>query len=191
MAAYNISASRLINRNILVLKNLQPIVESINGAIFYKIDGLNLLGELTEETTIEIVKKAGVLEPIPSRVETDNILKGTKRIIVQEGNVYIGKGRKDDRSIIIVPLISDAPALANMIEYILLLTITFKENVPLAVKIKALGGKHERIKNIVQENSIIWDDQHLEIVEMHNLFGISAEKIGEYIVSRINGATHT
>ncbi|MBW1752280.1 MAG: hypothetical protein JRJ46_04090, partial [Deltaproteobacteria bacterium] len=55
----------------------------------------------------------------------------------------------------------------------------------------ALGGKHERIKNIVQENSIIWDDQHLDLVEMHNLFGISAEKIGEHIVSRINGSVHT
>ena len=191
LAAYNISTSQLINRNILVVKNLQPIIDRINGAIFYKIDGLNLLGELTEQTTIEIIKKAGVLEPIPSRVETDNILKGTKRIIVQEGNVYIGKGRKDDRSIIIIPLISDSPAKANMIEYILLLTIAFKENVPLAVKIKALGGKHERIKNIVQENSIIWDDQHLELVEIHNLFGISAEKIGEYIASRINGSAHT
>ena len=39
---------------------------------------------------IEIVKKEGVLKPIPSRVETDTILKGTKRIIVREGNVYIG-----------------------------------------------------------------------------------------------------
>ncbi len=187
LAAYNMSTSQLINRNILVLKNMQQIVDRINGAIFYRIDGLNLLGELTEETTIEIVKKAGVLAPIPSRVETDNILKGTKRIIVREGNVYIGKGRKDNRSIIIIPIISASPAKANMIEYILLLTIAFKENVPLAVKIKALGGKYERIKNIVQENSIIWDDQHLELVEMHNLFGISAEKIGEYIVSRLNG----
>ncbi len=190
LAVYNMSTSQLINRNILVLKNMQQIVDRINGAIFYRIDGLNLLGELTEETTIEIVKKAGVLAPIPSRVETDNILKGTKRIIVREGNVYIGKGRKDDRSIIVIPIISAAPAKANMIEYILLLTIAFKENVPLTVKIKALGGKYERIKNIVQENSIIWDDQHLELVEIHNLFGISAEKIGEYIVSRINGPAH-
>jgi glucosamine--fructose-6-phosphate aminotransferase (isomerizing) len=74
-----------------------------------------------------------------------------------------------------------------MIEYILLLTISFKENVPLPVKIKALGGKHERIKNIVQENSIKWDDQYIERVEMRDLFGLSAEKIGEFIVSKING----
>ena len=35
--------------------------------------------------------------------------------------------------------------------------------------------------------SIKWDDQYIELVEIHDLFGISAEKIGEYIVSKING----
>jgi len=182
---YNIHTSQLINRNIIVLKNLQEIVSDIKGAIFYRIGGLNLLGEPTDETTIEIIKKDGVLKPIPSRVETDSLLKGTKRIIVREGNVYIGKGRKDDRSIIVIPIISASPATPNMIEYMLLLNISFKENVPLTVKIKALGGKHERIKNIVQENSVVWDERHIELVEMKDLFGISAEKIGEFIISRL------
>jgi glucosamine--fructose-6-phosphate aminotransferase (isomerizing) len=61
--------------------------------------------------------------------------------------------------------------------------------VQLIVKIKALGGKYERIKNIVQESSVKWDDQHLELVEMKALFGISAEKIGDFIVSRVNHST--
>ncbi len=187
LAAYNINVSQLINRNIIVLKNLQEIVSGIKGAIFYRIGGLNLLGEPTDETTIEIIKKEGVLKPIPSRVETDSRLKGTKRIIVREGNVYIGKGRKDDRSIIVIPIISASPATPNMIEYLLLLNVVFKEQVPLDVKIKALGGKYERIKNIVQENSVVWNDKYIELVEMHLLFGISAEKIGELIVAQVNG----
>jgi glucosamine--fructose-6-phosphate aminotransferase (isomerizing) len=186
LVEYNISTPQLINRNIIVLKNLQEIVAEIQGAILYRINGLNVLGEPTEETTIEIIRKEGVLKPIPSRVEADSLLKGTKRIIVREGNVYIGTGRKDDRSIIVIPIISTSPDMPNIIENILLLTISFKENVPLAVKIKALGGKYERIQNIVQENSVKWDDQYLELVEMKALFGISAEKIGEFIVSRVN-----
>jgi glucosamine--fructose-6-phosphate aminotransferase (isomerizing) len=186
LSAYNIHISQLINRNIMVLKNLQGIVSDIKGAIFYKIGGLNVLGEPTDQTTIKIIKKDGTLKPIPSRVETDSLLKGTKRIIVREGNVYIGKGRKDDRSIIVIPIISASPATPNLIEYILLLNISFKENVPLDVKIKALGGKYERIKNIVQENSVVWDESYIERVEMKELFGISAEKIGEFIVSRVS-----
>ena len=186
---YNIRTFQLTNRNIIVLKYLQKIVADIKGAILYRIGGLNLLGEPTDETTIEIVKKDGVLKPISSRVETDPLLKGTKRIIVREGNVYIGIGRKDDRSIIVIPIISASPATANLIENILLLNISFKENVLLDIKIKALGGKYERIKNIVQENSVVWEDRYLELVEMKELFGISAEKIGEFIVSSVNHAT--
>ena len=186
LASYQIRSVQLTNRNILVLKNLQGVVSDIQGAILYRISGLNLLGEPTEETRINIIKKDGVLKPIPSRVETDPILKGTKRIIVREGNVYIGIGRKDDRSIIVIPIISASPDTPNMIENILLLNISFKEDVSLDAKIKALGGKYERIKNIVQENSVKWEDQHLELVEMKALFGISAEKIGEFIVSRVN-----
>jgi len=60
--------------------------------------------------------------------------------------------------------------------------------VSLDIKIKALGGKYERIKNIVQENNVVWEDGHLELVEMKALFGISAEKIGESIVSSVNHA---
>ncbi len=186
LAAHSINVSQLINRNVLVLKNLQEIVKDIKGAIFYRIGNLNVLGEPTDGSTIQIIKKEGVLKPIPSRVETDNRLKGTKKIIVREGNVYLGKGRKDDRNIIVIPIISTSHAASNLIEYILLLTISFNENVPLEVKIKALGGKHERIKNIVQESSVTWDDQYIELVEMQQLFGISAEKIGELIVSRIS-----
>ncbi|MBT8350611.1 MAG: glutamine--fructose-6-phosphate aminotransferase, partial [Deltaproteobacteria bacterium] len=185
LAAHHFNISQLINRNILVLKNLQQIVSDIKGAIRYKIGNLNLLGEPTDETTIEVLNKEGVLSPIPSRVEFDRKLKGTKKIIVRQGNVYIGKGRKDDRSIIVIPIISTSLDMPNMIEYLLLLNVGFKKNIPLSAKIKALGGKYENIKNIVQENNAPWDDSHLELVETETLFGRSAEKIGEFIVSKL------
>ena len=84
-----------------------------------------------------------------------------------------------------IPIISTSPDIPNMIEYLLLLNIGFKRNIPLSIKIKALGGKYEHIKNIVQENSAPWDDRHLELVETDTLFGRSAEKIGEFIVSKL------
>lgn len=180
-----LNPSQLINKNIIVLKNLQEIVSAINGYILYRIGGLDLLGELTEDTSIEVVKKEGILKSIPSRVETDSRLKGTKKIIVQSGNVYIGKGRKDDRSIIVIPATSSSPQGPNIIEHLLLLNISFKENVTLSLKIKALGGKYDHIKNIVQENSIMWDDNYLDRIRMEDLFGVSAEKTAEFIVSKL------
>jgi glucosamine--fructose-6-phosphate aminotransferase (isomerizing) len=184
LADHNISAAQLINRNILVLKNLQRIVGKINGSILYRIGNLNILGEPKEDTTIEIVNKSGVLKTLPSRVETDTALKGTKRIIVRQGNVYIGKGRKDGRSILVIPAISTDPKASNRIEYLLLLNIGFLEEIDLAVKVKALGGKYEHIRSIVQENSIAWNDDHLELVAMDDLFGHSAEKISEQIMAQ-------
>jgi hypothetical protein len=145
----------------------------------------DVLGEPTEETTISIIGKEGSSAGIPSRIETDHQLKGTKRIIVREGNVYIGKGRKDGRSILIIPVISVSGAGLNMIRYLYLLEIAFKEEVPLSDKIKALGGKYERIKNIVQENSVAWEDPYLDRLAMDELFGNSAEKIGEKIVNML------
>lgn len=183
---HGFSVSQLVVNNIVVLRNLQGIVSTIEGAIRYRIENLNLLGEPTDETTISVLKKEGSLAPIPSRVETDNRLKGTKRIIAREGNVYIGIGRKDDRSIIIIPLITASSETPNLLEYLLLLNISFKDNVSLDAKMKALGGKYERIVNIVQENSVAWDDSHLEAVTIETLFGESAEKIGDVILSKVN-----
>ena len=181
---YGLNPSQLTNRNVLVLKNLQDILATIHGGILYRIANLDLLGDITEETTITILQKTGVLASIPSRVESDHRLKGTKKIIVRQGNVYIGKGRKDDRSILVIPVISDQPNRSNLIEYLLLLNIGFRDDVALPDRVKALGGKYDHIRSIVQENNVVWKDSLLDLIEMDELFGRSAEKIGERIVSR-------
>jgi glucosamine--fructose-6-phosphate aminotransferase (isomerizing) len=183
----NFSISQLTNNNIIVLKNLQAIIARIKGTTLYRIDGLNVLGEPAEETTIQIIKKTGEIADLPSRVEKDNRLKGTKRIIIRQGNVYIGKGRKDERSILIIPILTLSNQSPTRIEYLLLLHVSFKTTVDLNIKIKALGGKYEHIKNIVQENNIVWHNDLLELVDIEELFGRSAEKIGEFIVSHQSG----
>jgi glucosamine--fructose-6-phosphate aminotransferase (isomerizing) len=185
LTAHNFKISQLTASNVLVLKNLQKIVSRILGATIYRIKDLNILGEPTDETTIEIISRDGTSQDIPSRVDKDNHLKGSKRIIIQSGNVYIGKGRKDDRSILCIPLTSALLTGATMAEHLILFHIAFKTDVPLSDKIKALGGKYDKIKNIVQESSIPWEDSHLERVEIQELFGISAEKIAEFLVSRL------
>ena len=187
LAAEEFKISQLTNRNIIVLKNLQAVIDQIEGSVLYRIGGLNLLGEPAEDTTIQVLKKGGDITDVPSRVETDKRLKGTKRIIVRQGNVYIGKGRKDDRSILVIPILSMSVDRTSNIEFLLLLHVSFFGNVSLEDKIKALGGKYEHVKNIVQENSIAWQDDYLELVEIDELFGRSAEKIGEFIIAEVSG----
>jgi glucosamine--fructose-6-phosphate aminotransferase (isomerizing) len=188
LTAENFSVAQLTLSNLAVLKNVQGILSEIQGTVLYRISGLNLLGEPDADTTIEVVNKRGKTAAIPSRVESDRSLKGSKRIIVRQGNVYIGKGRKDGRSILVIPLLSSAPSQPNRIEHLLLLHIAFKEQVPLEQKIRALGGKYENIKSFVQENSVPWTDDCLELVAIDELFGRSAEKIAEFIVANRKAA---
>ncbi len=174
--------------NVMVIRNIQKIISEIRGLTLYRVAGVNLLGEPTDETTINILEKQGTSETIVSRSESDHNLKGSKRIIVREGNVYLGKGRRDDRSVLIIPILSSDPENPNMVEFLLLLEVGFKRAVDLETRIRALGGKYEHIKNIVQENAITWQDEHLDTVPMDELFGRSAEKIAEMIVKETNNS---
>ncbi|MBF0302257.1 MAG: SIS domain-containing protein [Desulfamplus sp.] len=186
IAANGLSVSQITNKNVVVIKNLQEIIDSIKGAMLYKISGLNLLGEPTSQTKIEVVKKTGITASEVSRVETEHQLKGTKNIIVREGNVYLGKGRKDGRSILVIPVLSSSPS-SSVIEYLLSIHVAFKDSnkVSLLNKIKALGGKYTRIKDIILETDVVkWDDTLLDLVDIETLFGDSGEKIAEAIMNR-------
>ncbi len=188
LTANDIQISQITHKNVLVMKNLQEVISEVKGALLYRITGLSLLGDVTPETQIRVIKKSGVLENETSRTETDHKLMGTKNIIVREGNVYIGKGRKDQRSILVIPVISASPDTPNIIEFILSLNVGFKSSkeISLLKKIKALGGKYTRLKDWVLESKATqWDDKFLNLVEVETLFGDTAEKVVDAIISKL------
>ncbi|MBW2003712.1 MAG: SIS domain-containing protein [Deltaproteobacteria bacterium] len=172
-------ASNITNKNVLVLTNLQEITSEIKGETLYKISNLTYTGEPVENSMIELVKKTGSSSQLVSRVHADKRLKGTKRIIVKAGNVFIGKGTIDNRSILIIPIMKKGPN----IDHLLLLNLAFKKEIDLSKKIKALGDKFSHIKNMVEETDLSWKDEYLNLLEMEELFGNSAEKIAEFIIS--------
>jgi len=174
--------SNITNKNVLVLTNLQEIISEIKGETLYKISNLTYTGEPVENSMIELVKKTGSSSQLVSRVQADKRLKGTKRIIVKAGNVFIGKGKIDNRSILIIPIMKKGPN----IDHLLLLNVAFKKEIDLSKKIKALGDKFSHIKNIVEETDLPWDDNYLSMLEMEELFGNSAEKIAEFIISSLS-----
>ncbi|MDY6836766.1 MAG: SIS domain-containing protein [Thermodesulfobacteriota bacterium] len=176
------SKNQITTSNVLVLKRLQEVLSEIAGTTLYKVAGLNILGEPVADSTIHLLKKEGSAEALVSRVETDNRLRGTKRIIVKNGNIFIGKGRMDNRSILAVPIMSTG----TKVDHLLLFNVAFKAQVELQKKVDALGGKYHHIRNIVEETSLAWKDQFLELLDVEQLFGMSAEKISEAIVSSLN-----
>jgi glucosamine--fructose-6-phosphate aminotransferase (isomerizing) len=169
----------LTNKNVLVLTHLQEIIEEVKGETLYGISGLAYTGEPLDDSKIRLIQKKGTSSGILSRVEGEQGLKGTKRIIVKSGNVFIGKGRVDNRSIMIIPLIKKGPH----IDHLMLLEVGFKKDIELRKKVKALGEKYAHIKNIVEEMGISWRDEYLNLLEVDKLFGKSAEKIAEFIIS--------
>jgi len=181
LQSHGFSKSQLTNMNVLVLKRLQEVVAEILGTTLYSVEGLNFLGEPVEDSTIHIIKKDESAAGLTSRVETDNRLRGTKHIIIKNGNVFIGKGRRDNRSILAVPVLSTG----TKIDHLVLFNVAFRKDVALEKKVSALGGKYHHIRNIVEETSIVWEDEYLNLLEIGELFGMSAEKIAEAIISRL------
>ncbi|MDY6954934.1 MAG: glutamine--fructose-6-phosphate aminotransferase, partial [Thermodesulfobacteriota bacterium] len=176
------SKNQITTSNVLVLRRLQEVLSDITGTTLYRIAGLNILGAPVDGSTIHLLKKEGSAAALVSRVETDNRLRGTKRIIVKNGNIFIGKGRMDGRSILAVPVMSTG----TKVDHLLLFNVAFKTQVELQKKVDALGGKYHHIRNIVEESSLAWKDQFLELLDVEQLFGMSAEKIGEAIVTGLN-----
>ncbi|MFW6114815.1 MAG: SIS domain-containing protein [Thermodesulfobacteriota bacterium] len=170
----------LTNKNVLVLTHIQEIVAEVKGETLYGISGLAYTGEPLDTSRITLIHKKGTSSRIVSRVEEEPRLKGTKRIIVKAGNIFIGKGRVDGRSIVVIPIIKKGPH----IDYLVLLEIGFRKNIELQRKIKALGEKYTHIRNIVEEVGISWQDKYLNFLDVDELFGKSAEKIAEFIVPR-------
>jgi glucosamine--fructose-6-phosphate aminotransferase (isomerizing) len=175
--------SHITNKNVLVLKNLQEVISEVQGETLYKINDLSYSGEPVEDSTIDLVSKKGSSSLLVSRVEGDTRLKGTKRIIVQAGNVFIGKGRIDARSILIIPLMQQGPN----IDHLLLLDVGFNKDAELPRKVLALGEKATHIRNIVEETGLAWADDYLNLLPIQELFGNSAEKTAESIILSVKG----
>lgn len=181
---HGFSKNQITNSNVLVLKRLQEVVARIKGTTLYRVAGLNFLGEPVEDSIIYLLKKEGSAAGLVSRVETDNRLRGTKRIIVKNGNVFMGKGKRDNRSLLVIPVLS----AGTKIDHLVLFNVAFKKEVELQKKVDALGGKYHHIKHLVEETSLAWRDEYLDRLEMGELFGVSAEKIAEAIASSLKYA---
>lgn len=190
LVAQGFDITQLSNRNVILLRNLQSVISLIKGSILYRIDHLNLLGEPVEATTITVISKDGALKDIPSRVEQDNRLLGTKKIVVQNGHVLVGKGRRDNRKFVVIPIMSQTQSVPRAIEYLLLINVKFNRDVALEKKISALGDKFHQIKNIVQESTVIWNNDIIDSINVDDLFVESSDIIANMIIRQQNGIRH-
>jgi glutamine---fructose-6-phosphate transaminase (isomerizing) len=167
----NFTVKDLTYRNVMTLSRIQPVVLSVRGYTLYDIGNLDAWGNPSEDSTITIKKKEGTASQMKSRAETSKILMGTKRTIVSTGHVYIGKGKADGASIIVLPIKTESEFTNNL----LLLHVEYNELLPIDKKKEVLGYRYNDIRNLVNEYNIVWRDNYLGKIPIADLFSEPVE----------------
>ena len=177
------AAKDLTYRNVMTVSRIQPAISAVRGYTVYAINNLDVQGNPAEGSTIAIRKKGGVAKDMKSRAETSAMLMGTKRTIVSTGHVYIGKGKADGASIVILPLLGENELVSNL----LLLHVDYNELLSISKKKEVLGYRYNDIRNLVNEYNIVWDDNYLEKIPLADLFSepveVLAGRIKQWTIS--------
>ncbi len=175
------SVKQLTSKSVFTLHRVQEAVSEIQGYTLYAIENLDVDGNPTDDSTICIVARGGISTQMKSRAEQKSPLIGTKRTITSMKHVYVGQGKLDGASIIIIPLIANDQRVGHL----LLLHVQFDEGIGLRSKMDLLGYKYHDIKNTVTEYNLPWHDEYLKDIPLVRLFGEPAEIIAEEIKNRI------
>jgi glucosamine--fructose-6-phosphate aminotransferase (isomerizing) len=121
-------------RTLKILADLDPAVGSVSGYTRYRIDG----------DTISIIDRGGISRDLPSRVERNADLRGTKRRVATEREVLVGVGRNDGRTVLFVPEVKGGETTG-----ITLLHVVFHDRLPAEVMRGVLQGYDRRYDRLV------------------------------------------
>jgi len=143
-----------LERVLKVLADLDPAVAAVAGYTRYRIDG-----DPAGDAQISIVDRGGLSVGVPSRVERNPQLVGTKRRVAAERQVLVARGRSDNRTVIMVPEVK-----AGMCVGITLLHVQFHDRLPAAVMRGVLQGydrRYDRLVDWVTETEGVFRDDLL------------------------------
>jgi glucosamine--fructose-6-phosphate aminotransferase (isomerizing) len=130
---------RLAYRALKVLADLDPAVEAVVGFTRYAIEG-----DPARDATITIVDRGGLSRDVPSRVERNTQLLGTKRRVASEKEVLVARGRSDGRTVIFVPEVKGGTCTG-----ITLLHVRFHDRLPATTMRGVLQGYDRRYDRLV------------------------------------------
>ena len=136
-------------RTLKVLADLDPAVADVRGYTRYRIDG----------DTISIIDRGGISRDIPSRVERNSELRGTKHRVASEQEVLVAVGRSDGRTVAFVPEVKGGETTG-----ITLLQVSFPDRLPAEVMRGVLQGydrRYDRLVDWVTETEGVFDESLL------------------------------
>ncbi len=144
-------------RTLKVLADLDPAVAEVTGFTRYGIAG----------SGISVVDRGGISREVASRVDRDPSLVGTKRRVANEREVLVARGRRDDRTVILVPEVK-----ANVTTGITLLHVRFHDRLdPAAMRAVLIGydRRYDRLVDWVTETEGAFDDRLLGELSVEDL----------------------
>lgn len=166
-------------RHLKILADLDPAVDAVDGFTRYRIDG----DPSHSSATISIVDRSGVSVGIPSRVESNGSLVGTKRRVAMERDVLVARGRSDDRTVIFVPEVKGGHTVG-----ITLLHVRFHDRLPSTVVRQVLQGydrRYDRLVDWVSETEGSMRDDLLAEIPVADLLILPISEVAD----RWRGAT--
>jgi glucosamine--fructose-6-phosphate aminotransferase (isomerizing) len=158
-------------RTLKVLAELDPAVESVVGFTRYRIEGD------VSAATISVVDRGGLSRDIPSRVERNPVLMGTKRRVADQQEVLVARGRSDGRTVIFVPEVK-----AGLTIGLLLLHVRFHDHLPVAVMRGVLQGydrRYDRLVDWVSETEGQMRDELLSDISVADLLIVPISDVAD------------
>ncbi len=140
---------RLSYECLSTLGGLSPAVAEVTGNTRYAISG----------DRIEVVDRSGAAASIPSRVERDPVLRGTKLQVCRERRVMLTKGSRDGRTILLVPEVKGRVPVG-----LVLLHVELHDHLDAAAAegvLRAYRDRYNRLFNAVTETETDFDSQRL------------------------------
>ncbi len=144
-------------RSLRTLSEIDPAIAEVTGFTRYRIEGFE--ESPAKAATISIVDRGGVSLGIPSRIERDTELRGTKHQVAAEREVLIGRGRRDGRTLVHVPEVKD-----NVTVGLTLLHVRFHDQLPADLMRSVLQGYRRRygvLRDAVMETEPTFRDDLL------------------------------
>jgi len=163
---------RLSYRTLQGLAGLSPAVADVRGYTRYRIDG-----DPTTSATVQIVDRGGIALDIPSRVERNAELRGTKRWVAVHRDLLVARGRADGRTVVLVPEVK-----GNQTTGITLLHVQLAEHLDAPVAravLDAYDDRYNRLRDTVTETEPVLRDDLLEGIPAVDLLTLPVSELAE------------
>lgn len=148
------------------LADLDPAVVEVTGFTRYGVDH----GDDLERATLVVVDRGGISLGLPSRVDRDPRLRGTKALVARERELMVAKGRSDGRLVLIIPEIKDGTTTGLQ-----LLHVAVTDRLPAATARSVMEGYRRRfqaLRDAVTETEDVFRDDLLAEQSVEDLLTV-------------------